>query len=47
MERASQGAEVLVHRRGKPYARLCPPDLPRRYPVLRSAPAPAIDGPSG
>jgi prevent-host-death family protein len=46
MERASQGAEVLVRRRGKPYARLCPPELPRRYPVFRSLPAPATDGPS-
>ena len=27
MERASAGAEILVRRRGKPYARLCPPDL--------------------
>jgi prevent-host-death family protein len=25
LERASQGTEVLVERRGKPYARLCPP----------------------
>lgn len=38
MENASKGAEVLVRRRGKPYARLCPPGLPRRYPVFCSDP---------
>jgi antitoxin (DNA-binding transcriptional repressor) of toxin-antitoxin stability system len=27
MERAHAGAEILVRRRGKPYARLGPPDL--------------------
>ncbi len=27
MERAAAGAEILVRRRGKPYARLCPPVL--------------------
>jgi prevent-host-death family protein len=27
MERASAGAEISICRRGKPYARLCPPDL--------------------
>jgi antitoxin (DNA-binding transcriptional repressor) of toxin-antitoxin stability system len=46
MENASKGAEVLVRRRGKPYARLCPPDLPRRYPVFRSLSALVTDGPS-
>jgi prevent-host-death family protein len=25
LERASEGGEILVERRGKPYARLCPP----------------------
>jgi prevent-host-death family protein len=34
MENASKGTEVLVRRRGRPYARLCPPELPRRYPVF-------------
>jgi len=29
MERAAAGTEVLVRRRGRPYARLCPPDLKR------------------
>jgi prevent-host-death family protein len=27
MERAAAGAEILIRRRGKPYARLCPPAL--------------------
>lgn len=40
MENASKGAEVLVRRRGKPYARLCPPELPRLYPVFRSTEPP-------
>jgi prevent-host-death family protein len=25
LERASEGSEILVERRGRPYARLCPP----------------------
>jgi prevent-host-death family protein len=33
MERAAAGSEILIRRRGKPYARLCPPDL---------KPAPAV-----
>lgn len=44
MERASSGAEILIRRRGKPYARLGPPRAARRYPVLRSCPLPATDG---
>jgi len=43
MERASAGAEILIRRRGKPYARLGPPAVPRRYPLLRSCPVPAAD----
>lgn len=44
MERAAAGAEILIRRRGKPYARLGPPSGSRRYPVLRSRPWPATDG---
>lgn len=44
MERASAGAEILIRRRGKPYARLGPPAMPRRYPLLRSCRVPATAG---
>jgi antitoxin (DNA-binding transcriptional repressor) of toxin-antitoxin stability system len=27
MEKAAAGAEILIRRRGRPYARLCPPAL--------------------
>lgn len=35
LDRASTGAEVLVSRRNQPYARLCPPDRPRRLTLRR------------
>jgi hypothetical protein len=37
MERAAAGTEILVRRRGKPYACLGPPNRRQRYPVLKSA----------
>jgi len=27
MERAAAGSEILIRRHGRPYARLCPPEL--------------------
>jgi prevent-host-death family protein len=35
LDRASSGTEVLVRRRGRPYASLCPPARRRRLRLVR------------